>query len=388
MKRSITGVIILVFALFTNSFGQGSITGVPFVQLGSSAYSLSLGEATVALGNYPGSTHYNPAGTGEMRMLQTGTFFHAQNRITLEREIIVEGFGLANPYVSYKNNDWAYSLSFKYFDWPVQVRTDETGMRLGEVNSYEYTAGFSVSYDLSETISLGAGFNYIFSKLGAIQVGGEKIEKAQTFSLDVGALYKNTVQLSDEIIMKPSAGISLSDFGPSIKYTENSPGDPLPMTLRAGLAGTFQSTRKFYGQPYLSITLARALSKIMARKEDGGSPHGPFRALFSSWDTYQFFNGQQTESYPLKEQINVHTGIEISVLSTLMFRLGREYLPPVNGASYHSIGGGVDLFYVRIDYTHLNFNNGFFRDVSAWQLTGQIPIGGERPKIISKLLGF
>lgn len=376
--------LFLALSLSVSGYGQSEITGMPFLEIGSSSYSLAMGEATVALGNYPGSAHYNVASIGENNMVQLGSMFNFRDGFSLRRDALL-GFGkpgISSFFASYKQNRWAYSLSLRHF------KSTPGFSRRGQVPNpfepVEYAINISTAYSFHFGLSVGLGLNVINSNLKESYIPIDGNEKINTVSLDLGALYRRSFDLGDEIRLKPSVGLSLSDFGPTINYLGQSYNQAMPMTLRSGIAATIETQREWQGRSFARLTIAGGLSKIMARRDEDGSPYGPLRALFRSWDTY-YYPGFSTSIagdavyFPvsLKDQLNRHTGIELSFFEMAHFRFGRNHQSYINnGNSYTSFGGGLSLYYFQLDYSDINYDS-LDHNISIWQLTGRIPLNSE-----------
>jgi hypothetical protein len=132
-------------------------------------------------------------------------------------------------------------------------------------------------------------------------------------------------------------------------------------------------------------------SKIMARmdRKTSGSDTSfvamnPFKALMKSWNNLEYFTGLGYTSVSAKDQLWWHSGIEVKFLETFSLRWGLEQAGKFEeNLSYQSLGVGIDVFYVVLDYAFVLDNpDSNFIEGGWWQLTGRIPLDGYRPKTI------
>jgi len=252
-------------------------------------------------------------------------------------------------------------------------------------NFKEQNFNVSFGYNLSEKTKLGFGINYIYSRReNLFNPEDDDYITAKNFSLDLGILHEINKEF-ENFSISSSMGWSLTDFGPTFTFS-NSNGQGtngesirygLPMVMRAGLSLTFSVNKRWVNRRYGKIKLLGSLSKGMARTDDEGDPHGPFRSLFSSWDSYSRSDGQNIQ---LGDQIQRHQGIELSFFDIFFGRLGYIHRPSKRfGYNISSLGFGLDLYYLSVDYARIkpkpNEIVNVFEDRSVWQITGRIPIG-------------
>lgn len=242
----------------------------------------------------------------------------------------------------------------------------------------EWVWNLSASYPVSEQLIVGAGVNYIFNDRG-VRVNPESNGKGKTFSIDIGVSKKFNQITTDRLMIKPTAGFSLSDFCPKITYFDGDEGEALPMMIRGGAGVEFASLRNLNGFSYLGLTYSFGLARVVNRvdiKNDGSiNVYGPFEALIKSWRSYKYFTGKREKTVTLKYQIWIQNGVKISTLESFFFRLGYQNVEDVFGQfTYFSWGFGIDLGYIAFDYANADFENEeLLSNDPQWQVTGRIP---------------
>ena len=85
---------------------------------------------------------------------------------------------------------------------------------------------------MSDNLGVGLSMKFIHADLAPDDVTLEKLDgTGSTFAVDAGALYKTP---NDKI----SVGLALTNMGPDISFIDQEQSDPLPITLRGGVAYT------------------------------------------------------------------------------------------------------------------------------------------------------
>lgn len=356
MKR-IYRLIVLTAALFlfTGSalYAQVGITAVPFLQIEPDSRGGGMGNTGVAIADNASAIFWNPAGLGFQQGSQV-SITHANWLPAFNADLFydylvgathLEGIGTVGAHITFLNLG-------------EQTRTDDTGMELGRFNSYEIAAGLSYGRELTERLSIGTGFRYIYSSLADGELmTGERIKPGSSFGVDAGILYKTR---SFNLINRESqfqAGLNLSNIGPGVQYTDNSIRDPLPTVLRTGWALTMQLDQAGYNE----LTISSDISKIMARNErrevDGEPEWEPMtvgRALIHSWGSLERYNGQEMVSLNLLEQLMFGFGAEYWYNQQFALRTGYYYEHPENGnREFLTFGAGIRYRMFGVDFSYL-----------------------------------
>ena len=290
--------LTLLLGVSFSTQAQVAITAVPFLQIEPDSRGAAMGNTGVAIADNASAMFWNPAGLAFQRGNQasiTHSNWLANFNVDdlfydyLVGKYYVEGIGTIGAHLTYLNLG-------------EQIQTNEDSPDIiSKFNSYELALGLSYGFEVNKNLALGTSLRLIYSSLASgTTVSQQKVNPGSSVGVDLALLYKTDPFVLGQNKARFSAGFNLSNVGPGMQYTDNAQKDPLPTTLRAGFAIEYDLDSEGYN----SITLATDVSKIMARKKELISPQagvsdtsyvaaGPIEALFSSWDTFQRFDGQE-----------------------------------------------------------------------------------------------
>lgn len=368
------------------AFAQLSLSAFPLASRNFDVKSLSLGNATVSLSGDDGNSQINPAGVGVDEVFQLSpdySFFHQPNRLSYER------FSLKG---NYKLGQSAFSFSLENIDSGEQstLMGYPTGFSY-KFNNREVFVRAGYSYEFENNLRLGGSLNYLY---GGEASGNEftaiKTDAVNTWSIDLGLQYQFSRKI-DDVLIQPNFGVALTNFGKPVSYFDENTS-PMPTKLQTGLGVVLSSSSQVFQQNLFKVTLLQSASKILSRIEQKGSASNnrweamnPFKALVQAWSTYEYFDGQRTSSIKPQQQIWVQTGIDVEVLETFSIRWGYEHAGQAQQVlTYQSLGLGIDLFYVALDYAFVLRNADMMNYLQGhwWQLTGRIPLGRSTPNTL------
>lgn len=353
MKKFLTTLSGILILLGTNVQAQVGITAVPFLQIEPDSRSTGMGNTGVAIADNASAIFWNPAGLAFQNQSQV-SLTHANWLPEFNADLFydylvgtyyIDGIGTIGGHVTFLNLG-------------EQTRTDETGLELGRFNSFEISAGLSYGFRLSDNFALGTGLRYIYSSLADGSVSGQEISPGSSVGLDLAGLYKTDPFLVANRQASLNFGFNLSNIGPGIQYTDNAQKDPLPTILRAGWAYTMDID----GKGINTITISNDISKIMARNEQvGNDPENPefesmgvFEALFNSWGSYERFNGTETVSVSLAQQLMYGFGLEYWYNDLFALRSGYYYEHPENGnREFITLGAGLRYNIFGVDFSYI-----------------------------------
>lgn len=362
---------------------QVAITAVPFLEINNDARSMGMAGSNVALKGGRSGIHLNPATLGKVGQLEISSQLNINNSESFFGTDWLPSFNISDLYILSPQliigfDDFSVGYQYTQLNLGEQYVTSENGTEIiGTFNFYEFAHTLSASFDVNKSISLGMGLNYFKSSLASgTSVGGQLVDSPSTLTIDVGVYAEHPFETN---LMKitPSLGWSLTDFGYPIRYTDGGQEDPLPMLMRGGLGLRIDLDEKLFDLQILSMGLYGALEKIMARREDDGTPYGPVKALFRSWDPYEIFDGQETISLSVGDQFRRSLGLELIMLETLSLRWGHFYEHPNNGArEYTTRGIGFHYRFLTIEYAEfvINERNHPLEDTNFFQFTLNLPI--------------
>lgn len=324
---------------------QVGITSVPFLQIEPDSRAAGMGNSGVAIADNASAVFWNPAGLGYQKGRQI-SITHAEWLPAFNADLFYDY--LVGKY--HVEELGTFGAHISYLNLGEQTRTDDQGLEQGRFNSYEFAGGVSYGRALNENFSIGTGVRFIYSSLAEGEVGGQRIDPGSSVGFDLSGLYRSphfSVLDRDASI---KAGLSLSNLGPGIKYTENADRDPLPTILRFGWAYTMNLDENGIN----TITFANDYSKIMARSDEEGNSDPFHRALFSSWGEYSRDNGTETVSLNTFEQFMVGTGLEYWYNELFSVRGGYYYEHPENGNRvFLTLGAGLRYNIFGVDFSYI-----------------------------------
>lgn len=218
--------------------------------------------------------------------------------------------------------------------------------QLGEAKAKNFTIDAGYAYAIRPYFSLGLGLHYIHSDHG---IPGT--EAVNTIAFDLGAYFHKSFQ-GFGLPMAWGAGLTLSNIGPKVSYSDSSKDEYMPANL--GLGGSLSAkVAKDH-----SLTLSVDFDKLMAPTSKkatndqlvGSTPnYGALEAIFKS-----FGDAPGGFSEELRE-IMISTGLEYSYKDMIFGRFGYHYQNPSKGDfSYLAVGAGAKYanFQLDLSYNH------------------------------------
>lgn len=222
------------------------------------------------------------------------------------------------------NNKHHIALGNRNYSLPSYSLTDDNGNLSEEYEPKEYTIDLGYAYNLSEKTALSVSFHYIDADYG-------ESSTANTFGVDLGfkSSYKNV-----------EFGAMVRNLGSELEF-ENSTSE-LPLTLTAGVA----YTKSLLDKHHLAANID--LANVSYNDESG---------------------------------MTAGVGVEYSYKTYLALRTGYYYADEAIGLETFSLGCGVKLAGVSIDFAWLNSDNALNNNYSlscSWALfKNKIPVVDE-----------
>jgi hypothetical protein len=290
------------------------------------------------------------------------------------------------PSVSLRYGRWAAAFTYRRIDLGnVEVRTpDNQG---GTAPVYDQAFTLSLAYAATEQVRVGVGL----SRLRSVLLGDQF--DAGSVALDLGLHYETTRTL-DRVTLRPSFGLALRHFGPTLDYGDGFE-DGLPTTLEAGFGLDLAATQAtWHARPAVRGRLYGALSKQLAGTDENGDPFGPFAALVNTWDAVPVFSVRPEDSGETVSawaQIGKHVGLEAAVFDLVALRAGYQTGgDPLAVRNALTFGAGLDLYYLAVDYGVVSgTGTDNFSDLSQgyWRVTARVPFGSSPRNFWPALLG-
>jgi hypothetical protein len=172
---------------------------------------------------------WNPAATAFNRKIQ----FAGMHTNWLEGSGVNDMFYEYLGWNQYFQDIGNLGVNVVWMDFGSQDQTDFQGNNLGTFNSNEFAIDATYGYDIKpEKIGLGVGFKFLYSNLGPGTGDTEADQKGEalSYAFDLGSKFK------DVLVPRFDIGLVMQNIGPDVTYINDEQKDPLPMTLRVGLA--------------------------------------------------------------------------------------------------------------------------------------------------------
>ena len=256
--------------------------------------------------------------------------------------------------------------SLRYFSLGDIKFTNDQGDAIGDFNPAEFALDVGYSQKFGERFSGGLALRYIYSNLtGGIDVGGADTKAGKSFAVDVGVFYTND---EAEIFGQDAIfnwGVSISNIGAKISYTNDAVADFIPINLRFGPSATFLL------DDYNSITVLTDINKLLVptppvyATDDGGSPildDDGNQVVAAGKDPdvpivtgimQSFSDAPGGFSEELKEY-NISAGLEYWYNKQFAIRTGYFHESAIKGnRRYITAGLGLKMSVFAIDFSYL-----------------------------------
>lgn len=234
-------------------------TAVPFLGITPDARSAGLGDAGVSLSGDQNAIFWNPGRLARVSKSMGGS---------ISVTPWLRGLGVNDVYLGYLsgyyklNAQSTLGLGFTYFNLGSIQMTDQAGQNMGTMNPNEFAICPTYSRILSKNLSLGVGLKYFHSNLtGSAATGLGQMRPANSVAVDLGMFYTKEISLAGN----PASfalGVSLSNIGPKISYTDDNSRYFIPSTLRFGPSLTYEL------DPYNKVTVLFDIGKLLVPTPD------------------------------------------------------------------------------------------------------------------------
>lgn len=220
-------VIFIVLGMTSVSFA--TTASVIWMTITPGARPNGMGEAFTAIANDATASYWNPAGlafvdsTGQEMTLQ-----HSNWLPQLANDLYYEFLG----YATHLSGWGGVGGNITFMSMGEQLETTAGGIELGTFYSYGVAVTGAFGTEVTPGVSVGLGLKFIYDHLYYQDSG-----KGTSFAADLGVLYH--VPMADlglGNVGRVNLGASLLNLGPNMSYGGNSENNPLPRTIRAGLA--------------------------------------------------------------------------------------------------------------------------------------------------------
>jgi hypothetical protein len=206
-------------------------TAVPFLTISPDARAAGMGDIGVATSPDANGLHWNP---GKMAFIEKDAGLSLGAAPWLKRLVPDIWFYYLSGYAKVGDKKrGTVAASLRYFSLGNIQFTDEFGNPQGSDEPKEFAFDVSYSLQLSKQFSLGIATRYINSRLISKRLTGANIQPGQAVAGDIGAYYKAETKISDRD-WKYAIGMSITNMGSKITYTNDANRDFIPVNLRIG----------------------------------------------------------------------------------------------------------------------------------------------------------
>ncbi len=249
------------------------------------------------------------------------------------------------------------SSSLRYFSIGDMIFRDEYGAQIGNYHPNEFAIDAAYSRMFSERISGALTLRYIRSDItGGGTIGVQQYSAGNSFAADLATYYHMPLQLGAQK-GEFAWGLSISNLGTKISYTEGSDKLFIPTNLRLGarLSVDLDEYNSITGAFDLNKLLVPTPQKLYVDTETGdsiyyGKPEPssvPLSWIQSFYDAPGGFNEEMRE-------IMIAAGIEYWYRKQFAIRGGYFYENESKGnRKYFTVGIGMQLNAFFLDFSYL-----------------------------------
>ncbi len=337
-------------------------TAVPFLMISPDARSGGMGDVGVAISADANAIHWNAA---KLAFAKDNTGL-AMNYTPWLRNLVPD---ISLSYLSfYKKIDdlQTFGASLRYFSLGDITFTSITGEQIATFRPNELALDGVYARKLSDNFSLGIGLRYIYSNLAAGLDQNNQTIPGQSAAADISGYYEDKTEVFGKD-GKIAFGLSITNLGAKIAYTESGNSNFLPTNLRLGTAVTAEI------DDYNSITFALDLNKLLVPSNpiyardpltgqiqfdvngnplvaQGEDPNqkSVLEGVFSS------FSDAPSGGIEELREINIAAGMEYWYNNVFALRSGYFYEHPTKGGrQYLTFGAGLKYQVFNLNFSYL-----------------------------------
>lgn len=231
LRLCITATVALTgFAASALAVGEA---GVPSMIIPPGARPNGMGESYVAVADDATAAWWNVGGLAFVKANNLA-LMHSQLVPDLANDVYYEFLGYSHQLKDFGT----ISLSLIYLTYGESVATNTQGQAQGTFKSWEASGYLSFALPLTPNLGIGLTGKFIHADLAPANLTLEQLDgTGSTVAVDAGVLYKvpGFWFVKDRSL---HLGAALSNLGPDISFIDQEQSDPLPTSLRVGLAYT------------------------------------------------------------------------------------------------------------------------------------------------------
>lgn len=274
---------------------------------------------------------------------------YADKQAMIAFEPLLPAFGIKDLWHLYgafvfPTTDWGtIGFSVNYINMGENELFDALGREKGKVRSWEGVFALSYGLPIKDDFSVGVNAKYVVSALApGIDNKGDGV--GQTFAIDAAILKRNL------FVKNLDLGFMLQNMGPAIFYIDRTSLDPIPFTLRLGLAYKAVQT------PIHDLSFMFDMHKELVKNYFGDKDPDNFLEVFK---TDLLADKDESFTYEMQE-INYNIGAEYWYSQFLALRTGMliDYI----GERYEwTFGLGVKYGTLHFDWSYIYSPVGFMK---------------------------
>lgn len=340
------------------------LTSMPFLRIAPDARGGAMGDVGIALTPDANSMHYNAANL---------VFMEEDASVSVTYTPWLRDLQLNDIFLAYLSgykkidNQQSLGMSLRWFSLGELNFTNSDGDQTGVGRPREFEFAAAYCRKLGDNFSASLTGKYIYSNLASGQfVNGIEINSASSFGADIGLAYKKKAKISG-YNAQLGFGLTVSNIGSKVSYTNNIIKDFLPGNLGLGASATIDF------DSYNTLAFALDINKLLAPSpiaktclDENGLPYqcpewdqdGDNIADYRQKSLFDGILGSFTDAQggALEElqEINFSVGMEYWYDKQFAFRLGYYYEHPLKGArQYMTVGLGLKYNIFGIDISYL-----------------------------------
>ena len=233
---------------------NATLSALPFLRIIPDARGGGMGDAGIAASPDPNSIHYN---SSNLAFVKDNSSFSATYTPWL-RELNLNDIYLAYLSGYQKIDDLStFGFGLRFFSLGDITFTDNQGDPIGAGKPRELEIAATYARKLTDNFSIGLTGKYLYSNLASGQeIQGNDISSATGFAADISMTYRNEVDVTangGEFAL----GVSLSNLGNKVTYTQNEIRDFIPTNLGIG------SSLKMNFDEFNSLTFLLDINKLL-----------------------------------------------------------------------------------------------------------------------------
>ncbi|MCE2496161.1 MAG: type IX secretion system outer membrane channel protein PorV [Flavobacteriales bacterium] len=369
----LAAIAVVCFSLFLseanaqNAFGDQDeyntiTTAVPFLRISPDSRAGGMGDAGVSTTPDVNSIHWNSA---KLAFMEEGQALSLNYTPWLSR--LVPDINLA--YLSYYHSlgrRQAIGVSMRYFSLGDITFTDDQGNNIGQFNPNEFAIDAAYALQLSRNLSAGVALRYIYSNLtGGQFVQGFQSRPGQSVAADIGLYYRSEEFDAGDMDARWTWGISLTNLGARISYTESGEADFIPTNLGVGTGMLFDVDE------YNSFSVHLEFNKLLVPTPPDYAEDSTGQRIRDQDGNYVIENGKDPDVPPVQgviqsfsdapggfqeelNEITISAGVEYWYNKQFAVRGGYFYeAQQKGGRQYFTLGAGIKYNVFGLDFAYL-----------------------------------